>query len=90
MPQTRQPYQKGRRNQGYKGGYKQYARTAQSQETEDDEPNESRNYRVREPLTCYKCGQVGHVAIGCRVLVNHGRQGLNYVVVLAMNRTTPQ
>ena len=83
MPQTRQHYQKGRRNQGYKGGYTQYARTAQSQETEDNETKESHNYRVREPTTCYKCGQVGHVAIGCRVLVNHRRQSLNY------NRSTP-
>ena len=63
---------------------------AQSQKTEDDETKESRNYRVREPPTYYKSGQVGHVVIGCRVLVNHGRQGLNYVVVLAVNRTTPQ
>lgn len=89
MPQATQPYQRGRQNQGYRGGYRQYSRgyrqypSSQQPKDTEDVATEVRNSRVRDPPTCYKCGQVGHVAIGCRVLVNHRRQGLNF------NRSTP-
>lgn len=82
MPQARQPYQRGRQNQGYRGGYRPYPRSQQPKDTEDV-VTELRDSRARDLPTCYKCGQVGHVAIGCIVLVNHRRQGLNF------NRSTP-
>lgn len=83
MPQARQPYQRGRQNQGYRGGYRQYPSSQQPNKDTEDAVTELRDSRARDPPTCYKCGQVGHVAIGCRVLVNHRRQGLNF------NRSTP-
>lgn len=80
MPQPyrapRQPYQRGRQERGYRGGYRQYPRFPQPQTT--DVAKEPQSSRVREPPTCYRCGQVGHIAVGCRVLVNHRRQALNY------------
>lgn len=70
-------YQRGRQESGYRGGYRQYPRFPQPQTTRDV-AKERQSSRVRESPTCYRCGQVGQIAVGCRVLVNHRRQALNY------------
>ena len=44
----------------------------------DIEPGASRYQRPDEEPACYKCGQKGHIAIGCRVRTDHRKAHLNY------------
>ena len=69
----RQTLQQGRR-QGGNRGFSQPFRMHQS----DIEPCAPRYQRPDEEPTCYKCGQKGHVAFGCRVRMDHRKAHLNY------------
>ena len=69
----RKTFQRGRRQGGYRG-FSQAVRMPQS----DIEPGASRYQRPDEEPACYKCGQKGHIAIGCRVRTDHRKAHLNY------------
>ena len=40
------------------------------------QPQQPQNY-YDEPI-CYRCGQPGHLARGCRVILDHSKRGLNF------------
>ena len=40
-----------------------------------------------EPIICFRCGDPGHIAIGCRVRLEHSRQAYNFQQINAEDRT---
>lgn len=72
--QPRQPNKKGRKggSQGYRGSQQQ--QTTGYSEFEE----EQRSYKPSGPIKCFKCGQEGHIALGCRVRTDFQRKPLNY------------
>lgn len=77
-PQNKQfkPHYKGKnQRRGFKGARGSY----QMPQTEvDDSGAPDSRYQSREEPECYTCGQKGHIAIGCRVRMDHSKAHLNY------------
>ena len=73
--QPKQPNKKGRRggSQGNRGSQYQQESTGYS-----DFEEEPRGSKSRGPIVCYRCGQEGHIARGCRVRTDFLRQPLNF------------
>ena len=71
------PY-RGRGNRGYsRGSYRgQYHQPYQYEPEAQWDPMEPSNTDDGEPI-CFRCRQPGHLARGCRVLLDHSRRGLN-------------
>ncbi|XP_076083902.1 uncharacterized protein LOC143054750 [Mytilus galloprovincialis] len=41
----------------------------------------------KKPFVCYRCGNEGHIAIGCRVILDHSRKAYNFQQIGAEDRT---
>ena len=41
----------------------------------------------RDPIICYRCGRPGHIAVGCRVRLDHSRQAYTFQQMNAEDRT---
>lgn len=41
-------------------------------------PSNNRHTQPRQDITCWNCGQPGHIAVGCRVRTDHRKKPLNY------------
>ncbi|VDI18419.1 Hypothetical predicted protein [Mytilus galloprovincialis] len=41
----------------------------------------------KKPFICYRCGNEGHIAIGCRVILDHSRKAYNFQQIGAEDRT---
>ncbi|KAK3097682.1 hypothetical protein FSP39_012084 [Pinctada imbricata] len=81
-----QQQQRGNRQRGqqnFRGGYQQnisggYQQNFSGGYQQPYHPYYENNYdSTQEPL-CYRCGQPGHLALGCRVILDHRRKPLNY------------
>ncbi|KAK3108457.1 hypothetical protein FSP39_008288 [Pinctada imbricata] len=70
---------KGQQRQQYNRGYRHTTsnRPPYQQEPWYIQQNEPSHTEDGEPI-CYRCRQPGHLAVGCRVLLDHSRRGLNY------------
>lgn len=42
-----------------------------------DAQREDNHAYISDDVICYRCGQRGHIKIGCRVILDHSRRGLN-------------
>ncbi|KAK3082399.1 hypothetical protein FSP39_014224 [Pinctada imbricata] len=71
---TRQNYRGGFRG-NYRGGTRSYGH--ESQYFYPDTQFESYSTDDGEPI-CYRCRQSGHLARGCRVILDHSKRGLNF------------
>ena len=71
--QPKQPHKKGR------GGSQSNRGSPYQQETTGylEYEEEPRGSKSRGPIICYRCGQEGHIARGCRVRTDFLRQPLN-------------
>ena len=70
---------RGRGNRGYsRGPYRrQYHQQNQYEPDAQWDPMEPSHTDDGEPI-CFRCRQPGHLAVGCRVLLDHSRRGLNF------------
>ena len=59
-----------KRSQDYQGQGQQYRQ-------KDKKKGQSRENESDREITCYRCGQVGHVKSGCRVRLDHSKKDLN-------------
>ena len=50
-------------------------------------PTPTRTHHDYEPIICFRCGEPGHIAIGCRVRLDHSRQAYNFQQINAEDRT---
>ena len=67
---------RGNRGKGGKWNYqKQQTNSSQPQQQEQSD-NQQSTYQ-HKPIVCQRCGQEGHIQIGCRVRLDHSRQHLN-------------
>ncbi|VDI82960.1 Hypothetical predicted protein [Mytilus galloprovincialis] len=41
----------------------------------------------RDPIVCYRCGGLDHIAIGCRIRLDHSRQAYTFQQINAEDRT---
>ena len=74
--QPRQRFQKGKKNYQGKRGRNKYRGKQSSHEVSADLPAHPMDNNEGK-IICYKCHQEGHVAIGCRVRLDHQRAPLN-------------
>ncbi|XP_062606590.1 paraneoplastic antigen Ma3 homolog [Saccostrea cucullata] len=70
----KQPYQRGRRQ--FSGRGRVYTPRMPEPRVSDVDQGQQMPRRSGS-VVCYKCGQEGHIAVGCRVRVDH-RRNLNY------------
>lgn len=59
---------------GFRGGYLQ----STTDQVDVHGVQRSTNSRQMGPITCYKCGQKGHIASGCRIRTDFQRRPLNF------------
>jgi hypothetical protein len=51
-------------------------------------PAPTHTHHDNEPIICFRlCGKPGHIAIGCRVRLDHSRQAYNFQQINAEDRT---
>lgn len=67
-------YSRPLNRQNYSGNYGQSGNQDQFYSGPQDRYND--HYNENSEPTCYRCGQKGHLALGCRVIIDH-RRGLN-------------
>lgn len=71
----RQNYQRGRgapRGRGWNRPSRPMPAYSESRDDVTHQPQQPNN------ITCYRCGQEGHIAVGCRVRTDHRRGHLNF------------
>ena len=74
--QSRPAYQRGKKYSKGRGWNRPNNSMSAYPENTDDMPQQQRS-PDKKVTVCYKCGQEGHIAIGCRVRTDH-RRSLNY------------
>ena len=50
-------------------------------------PAPTHTHHDYEPIICFRCGEPGHIAIGCRVRLDHSRQAYNFQQINAEDGT---
>ena len=66
--------------QDYQPGYQQGYGSQQQQAEQQPQQYQQQQYQQQQPQQepeCFRCGQTGHLAIGCRVILDHSKRGLN-------------
>ena len=68
----------------YQQGYGSQQQQAEQQPQQYQQPQpqqyQQQQYQQQQPQQepeCFRCGQTGHLAIGCRVILDHSKRGLN-------------
>lgn len=70
---SRPAYQKSKKSKGRGRGQQTHPTPRNSEQQEvAQQPQQDRR------IVCFKCGQEGHIAVGCRVRTDHRRGTLNY------------
>ena len=71
----RPAYQKGRKGRSNRGQGYTYRNPEPSADPSVHTPMNRQRRQPSDPVICYKCGQEGHIAVGCRVRVDHLNTG---------------
>ena len=70
-------YGRRQRGQGFGRGFIQQQQREQHQQDTSDYVHSTPKYTESGDPICMRCGQEGHIALGCRVRLDHQRKSLN-------------